>query len=145
MRTTFNCARVIVTLRSSGGFGRIEIKSSSEESQFIVFNAKSGLPLKLRNEFAAHAELPITTNRPCEFSFPVLYEPAAAIVSGPLRFFGSLGSISGEFNFVVAKLESDELNSFSTLDFPSLLISIERTSGNPVAVPFISVTIGCDA
>ena len=72
MRTTFIWARVIVTRRSSGAFGRIEIKSSSEESQFTVFNARSRLPLKFKNEFAAHAELPMTTNRPCEFSFPVL-------------------------------------------------------------------------
>src|ERR1700722_4369243 len=114
MRTTFICARVIVTRRSSGAFGRMEIKSSSEESQFIVFNAKSRLPLKFRNEFAAHVALPITTNRPCEFSFPVLYEPAAAMVSGPFLFFGSLGSMSGGFSFVVARLESDELNNLST-------------------------------
>ena len=145
MRTTFICARVIVMRRSSGAFGRIEIRSSSEESQFIVFNAKSRLPLKFRNEFAAHAALPITTKRPCEFSFPVLYEPAAAIVSGPFLFFGSFGSMSGEFSFVVARLESDELNNFSTVDLPSLLMSIERTSGKPVAVPFISATIGCVA
>ena len=37
--------------------------------------------------------------------------------------------MSGEFSFVVARLESDELNSFSTVDFPSFLMSIERTSG----------------
>src|SRR6202035_1027662 len=107
------------------------------ESQFMVFNAKSLLPLKFRNEFAAHAELPITTNRPWAFSLPVLYEAAAAIVSGPFLFFGSLGSISGEFNLVVARLESDELNNLSTLDLPSFFVSIERASGKPVAVPFI--------
>src|SRR6266436_9704831 len=88
-----NCAFVIVIRRSSGSFGRMEMRSSSEESQFIVFSAKSRLPLKPKNELAAHAELPITTKRPWEFSFPLLYVPAAAIVIGPFLFFGSSGSI----------------------------------------------------
>ena len=72
MRTQFICAFVIVIRRSSGSFGRIEIKSSSEESQFIAFIARSLLPLNVRNELATQEELPTTTKRPSEFSFPVL-------------------------------------------------------------------------
>src|SRR5690242_13927614 len=72
MRTQFICALVIVIRRSSGSFGRMEIKSSSDDSQFIAFSARSRFPLKLIKEFAAHCELPTTTNRPCEFSLPVL-------------------------------------------------------------------------
>ena len=62
----------MVILRSSCGFGRMEIRSSSEESQFIAFNARSLLPLKPRNELAAQEELPTTTKRPSEFSLPVV-------------------------------------------------------------------------
>src|ERR1035438_2618629 len=58
MRTQLSCAWVMVMRRSSCSLGRIEIRSSSEESQFMVFNARSRLPLKLRKEFAAQAELP---------------------------------------------------------------------------------------
>ena len=71
-RTQLNCAPVMLTLRSSGGFGRMEIKSSSEESQFIAFIARSLLPLNERKEFATQEELPTTTKRPSEFSLPVL-------------------------------------------------------------------------
>src|SRR5437764_2928374 len=119
----------------------MEIKSSSEESQLIVFSARSRFPLKPRNRFAAHPELPTTTKRPCEFSFPVLYVPAAARVIGPFLFFGSLGSTLGEFNLVVARLESEELNNFSTVVLSPFLTSRERDSGKPVADPFISRTI----
>src|SRR5580700_3852676 len=35
---------VMFSGRSSGGFGRIEISSSSEESQFTIFTIKSRLP-----------------------------------------------------------------------------------------------------
>src|SRR6267378_1421263 len=71
-RTQLNCARVMVTLRFSCSFGRMEIRSSSEESQFSAFSARSPLPLKVMNELAGHAELPTTTKRPSEFSLPVL-------------------------------------------------------------------------
>src|SRR5579864_1086594 len=71
-RTKLSCPRVMVIRRSSCCFGRIEIRSSSEESQFTALSARSSLPLKSRKRFAAQPELPITTNRPCEFSFPVL-------------------------------------------------------------------------
>src|ERR1700757_3838482 len=69
-RTQFICARVIVMWRSSGSFGRIEIRSSSEASQLIVFRARSLFPLKRRKPLAAQDELPTTTKRPCELSFP---------------------------------------------------------------------------
>src|ERR1700722_17934204 len=142
MRTQLSCAWVMVMRRSSCSLGRMEIRSSSDESQFMVFNARSRFPLKFRKELAAQAELPKTTNRPCEFSLPVLYVPAAASVSGPFLFLGSLGSISGELSFDVARLESEELNSFCTVDLPSFLKLSERDSGKPVAVPFISLTMG---
>src|SRR5215472_1236062 len=71
-RTQLNCAPVMLTLRSSGGFGRMEIKSSSDESQFIASSARSLLPLNEMNEFATHEEEPTTTKRPSEFSLPVL-------------------------------------------------------------------------
>src|SRR5256885_8017517 len=102
IRTHWNWALVIVIRRSSGSFGRIEIKSSSDESQFTVFNAKSRFPLKPKNPLAAHSELPITTKRPCEFSLPGLYVPAAPIGIGPFLFFGPFGSMCDEFNFSVA-------------------------------------------
>src|SRR5215469_15039578 len=143
-RTQLNCAPVIVMRRSSRSFGRIEIRSSSDESQLIAFNARSLLPLKLMNPFASHEELPTTTNRPCEFSFPVLYVPAAAIVRGPFLFFESFTFTDDEFRLVVARLVLDESNNLSTVALSVLLISIERERGNPVAVPFMSLTIACD-
>ena len=48
----------------------MEIKSSSEESQLTALRAKSLLPLKSMNEFAAQEEPPTTTKRPSEFSLP---------------------------------------------------------------------------
>src|ERR1700693_5230793 len=72
IRTQFIWARVIVTRRSSSCLGRIEIKSSSDASQSIVFNARSLLPLNLMNEFAAHDEPPTTTKRPFESCLLVL-------------------------------------------------------------------------
>src|ERR1700691_4371998 len=112
----------MVMRRSSCCLGRIEIISSSDDSQFTVFNARSLLPLKPRKLFAAHEELPVTTNRPCEFCLPVLYVPAAAIVSGPLRLLGSATVTSGELRLEVARLVLDESNSFSTLLLPGFFI-----------------------
>src|SRR5438094_9324405 len=63
VRTQLSCARVMVIRRSSCSFGRIEIKSSSDDNQSIVFNARSLLPLKRMNELVAQEELPITTKR----------------------------------------------------------------------------------
>ena len=58
--------------RSSCCLGRMEIKSSSDANQLIVFNARSSLPLKLMKRLATQDELPTTTNRPCAFALPVL-------------------------------------------------------------------------
>src|SRR5437763_7932758 len=123
----------------------MEIRSSSEESQFIVFKARSRLPLKLMNELAAHDELPSTTKRPWEFSLPVRYVPAAAMVIEPFLFVGSFGLTAGELKFVVARLVSEEPNSFSTVVLSLFLISSDRESGNPVAVPFMWLTMGCES
>ena len=41
MRTQFSCERVIVMRRSSCSLGRMEIRSSSDDSQLIVFSARS--------------------------------------------------------------------------------------------------------
>ena len=95
-------------------FRQMEIKSSSEASQSIAFIARSGLPLKPMKEFSAHKELPTTTKRPWEFSLPVLYVPAAAIVSGPFLFPGSFSLMLVESSTVVARLLADESKSLST-------------------------------
>src|SRR5947209_4511679 len=142
IRTQPNSDCVIVMRRSSCSRGRIEIRSSSDDSQFSAFSARSRLPLKARNEFAAQPELPNTTKRPSTFSLPVLYEPAAAMGKGPFLFLGSLGSIWLELKFVVATLVSQELNNLSTVVWLPVLISSERENGKPVAVPANSFTMG---
>src|ERR1039458_7871634 len=131
VRTQLNCAPVMVMRRSSGSFGRIEIRSSSEESQLMAFSARSRLPLKRMKVLAAHNELPTTTKRPCEFFLPVFRVPATASVSGPFLFWRSLGFIAGGSNFEVARLDSEELNSLVTVVLSVFLISKERASGNP--------------
>src|SRR5580704_14551636 len=123
----------------------MEMRSSSDDSQLMVFKARSRFPLNGKNPLAAHKELPTTTNRPCEFSLPVLNVPATAMVIGPFLFFGSLGSILSESNFVVERLLSELENSFSTVVLSPFLPSSEQDSGNPVAVPFISFTMGCES
>src|SRR5579863_6349555 len=145
LRTQASCPRVMVMRRSSCSFGRIEIKSSSEPSQSIVFKARSLLPLKLMKEFSAQDALPITTNRPCESCLPLLKVPAAAIVSGPFRFFGSVVLTSGELRLAVARLVSEESNSFWTEVLSPFLTSRERARGKPVAVPFIPLTMACES
>ena len=49
--------------RSSGSLGRIEIRSSSELSQFIILRNRSLFPLKETMLFATQPEEPTTTNR----------------------------------------------------------------------------------
>src|SRR5580704_4075635 len=132
----------MVSLRSSGSLGRMEMRSSSDESQLRAFKARSRFPLKPRKPLAAHCELPTTTNRPCEFSLAPLYVPAAPMVMGPFLFFGSAGSIRSESNFDVERLLSELPNNRSTEVLSPLLVSSERDNGNPVAEPFISLTIG---
>src|SRR5690348_5442590 len=106
---------------SSGVFGRIEIKSSSDESQFTELTNRSRLPswrdpAKL---FTAHNDVPDTTNRPC---LVPEYVPAATRVSGPfLPFFGSTcppGPIS-----LVAMLSSVVATSLSTDVFAPAFVS----------------------
>src|SRR6476661_7350056 len=121
----------------------MEIRSSSEESQFMAFTAKSLLPLNEMKEFATQDELPTTIKRPSEFSFPVLYVPAAPIVIGPCLLVGSLGFTFGVSSLLVARLESEDSNSFCTVDLSVFLMVRDLASGNPVAVPFISLTMGC--
>ena len=53
LRTIRNCARVKLMRRSSGSLGRIEIRSSSDDSQFIMFSTRSRLPLNRRKELEA--------------------------------------------------------------------------------------------
>ena len=95
------CAFVNVNRRSSGSFGRIEIRSSSEESQFNIFSAKSRLPLNRSILLATQPELPTTTNRPW---LPVTV-PAAAIVfawhpvPGALRYTVEVSAAEGELLF----------------------------------------------
>src|SRR6185369_7727058 len=67
-----------LTAWSAGSLGRIEIRSSSALSQFIMFRNRSRLPLNRRKLLAIHAELPTTTKRPLPE-----YVPAAASTSGP--------------------------------------------------------------
>src|SRR5579859_4418008 len=132
----------MVMRRSSCCLRRMEIRSSSEASQLTAFKARSALPLNLMNPLVAHDEHPMTTNRPCELSFPVLYVPAAAMVSGPFLFLGSLMFTEGELRLLVARLPLEESKSFWTLVLSVFLISMERDRGKPVAVPFISLTMG---
>src|SRR5688572_20303440 len=92
------CAEIL-SGRSSGAFGRIEIRSSSEVSQFTMFRKRSRLPLKRMKLLLAHIEPPTTTKRP---GVVPLYVPAAASVSGP--FLSVLGSrrIAPELRLLVA-------------------------------------------
>ena len=71
------------------------------------------MPLKLIKLLAAQEELPTTTKRPCEFPFPLLYVPAAAMVSGPFLFLGSLTLTLAELRLLVARLLLEESKSFS--------------------------------
>jgi len=57
--------------------------------------------------------------------------------------FRIVGIDFGRIQLLVARLLSDEPNSFSTVVLSVLFTSMERTSGNPVAEPFSSLTIAC--
>src|SRR4030081_2516791 len=73
----------MVKRRSSGSLGRIEIRSSSADSQFIIFKNKSRLPASRKYVFATQLDEPTTTNRPPPPSLPELYVPAAPSTNGP--------------------------------------------------------------
>src|SRR6266446_3390915 len=90
--TLFCCAAVIVTRRSSGSLGRIEIRFSCCESQPIVFMNKSRLPGMPSADFDAKSESPNTTIRVSglgAFASPGFgasddgADTAAATVTGP--------------------------------------------------------------
>src|ERR1700674_40593 len=94
------CLRDSIRRRSSGSLGRIEIRSSSELSQFIILRNRSRFPLNRRILLAAKLELPTATKRPS--LAPDFTEPAAPRARGPfLSFFGSM-RISAELRLVVA-------------------------------------------
>src|SRR5205807_5519003 len=100
MPTQFNWPRVIVIRRSSRSFGRMEIRSSSEASQFMTFIARSRLPLKLIKELAANANFPPTQTGLRRSSFLVFRERVVELASGPFLFLGWLGWISEDLTLL---------------------------------------------
>ena len=74
-----------------GAFGRIEIRSSSDDSQFTAFTARSRLAWNPSIALSTKPEEPITTKRPASFGLPVLYVPAAPSMNGPFLLLGSFG------------------------------------------------------
>src|SRR5262249_4209344 len=138
------CRRVRVKRRSACSFGRIEIRSSSEDSQFIMFRNRSRLPLKRRILFATQPEEPVTTKRPWLLACPVLFVPAAPRTNGPFLSFPET-EICAELRLVVSRLLSEVENNFSTVVLSPDFTSNDRASGYAVATSFISRTIGCDS
>src|SRR5258707_10547582 len=74
---------VMLSGRYSGALGRMEIRSSSEESQLTILTMRSRLPREREPAilFCAAREVPRTTKRPCGEPLRV---PATASVKGPL-------------------------------------------------------------
>src|SRR5262245_59593984 len=117
--------------RSSGSFGRIEIRSSSEDSQFIMLRNRSRFPLKRMMLLATQPEEPVTTKRPSFFpasaglgspglplaggALSAFMVPATAMVNGPFLFLEGSILISGDVRFVVAKLLPLVASSFSAV------------------------------
>src|SRR5260370_27110670 len=62
----FNLRLVILSGRSSGAFGRMEIRSSSDESQLTMLTMRSLLPSEREPArlFCAARDVPTTTKRP---------------------------------------------------------------------------------
>src|SRR5262245_27687477 len=58
--------RLSASRLSSGSLGRIEIRSSSDESQLIMFRLRSRLPLNRIQLLAMKPDDPTTTTRPCD-------------------------------------------------------------------------------
>src|ERR1019366_8789498 len=140
--TRFIFCVVILSGRSSGALGRMEMRSSSAVSQLIMLRNRSRLPLNRMKLLPAHMELPTTTNRP---GVVPLYVPAAARVSGPfLSFLGSM-RMEPELRLVVAKLLALVAKRFSTVVFSPFLVSSVRESGKAVATFFRSRTMGGDS
>src|SRR5229473_3862521 len=123
----FNLRLVMLSGRSSGAFGRMEIRSSSEESQFTMLTIKSRLPSERdpTMPFCAASEVPRTTNCPCGEPPRV---PATARVSGP--FFPFVGSTAPRALMeVVATLASVVSTSFESVVLLTDCVSSERDSG----------------
>src|SRR5260370_4244794 len=123
----FNLRVVILSGRSSGAFGRMEIRSSSDESQLTMLTIRSRLPSERDPtiEFCAASEVPRTTKRPWE---EPLSMPATASVSGP--FFPFDGSTAPRALMdVVATLASVVSTSFERVVLPADCASNERARG----------------
>src|SRR6266849_4303859 len=123
----FSLRLVMLSGRSSGAFGRIEIKSSSDESQFTMLTIKSRLPSEREPTmpFCAASEVPRTTKRPWDEPLRV---PATASVSGP--FFPFVGSTAPRALMeVVATLASVVATSLEIVALPADCVSSERDSG----------------
>src|SRR5713226_1973185 len=123
----FNRRLVMFSGRSSGDFGRIEIKSSSEESQLTMLTIKSRLPSERDPAmlFCAACEVPTTTKRPCG---ELLKVPATASVSGP--FFPFVGSTAPRALIeVVATLASVVATSLESVVLLTDCVSSERDNG----------------
>src|SRR5215831_17958532 len=113
----------------SGSFGRIEMRSSSEDSQLTMFVNRSRLPNRFdpARLFTAHCDVLVTINR--LLVFPLDTVPAAAMVSGP--FLPFLISIAPPAPMsLTATLLSVVPNSFSTVELPVDFTSRDRASGN---------------
>src|SRR5581483_4704098 len=127
----------------------MEIRSSSELSQFIMLRKRSRLPPGNRKvAFTAKRELPTTTKRPCTFSLSVRYVPATAREKGPVLSLLGSSLIWPEAKLLVAKLREVVWNNFSrkTLLFlESGSGSTLRERGNRHATFFMSWVIGWDS
>src|ERR1700687_2711658 len=108
----------------------MEMRSSSEDNQFSMFNRRFRFPLKRRKEFEAQREFPTTTKRLC---LPVSNVPATANVNGPFLSLAGSTLISAECRSNVAKLFFEVANNFATLALAPSLISSDRATGKPVA------------
>ena len=142
MPTQRTCARFIVSLRSSASFGRMEMRSSSEESQLIVFSAKSGLPICVtRNSLPnTSCQSPRTAPANCLF-------PCGSFQQ--LRSSSALACFSDRGDRLPANRVSCRPRSISNFQKASRqsiwrpsLITSDRESGKTVAVPFIIIHDG---
>src|SRR5713101_3273089 len=117
----FSLRLVMLSGRSSGDFGRMEIRSSSEESQLTMLTMRSRLPSEREPArlFCAAREVPTTTKRPWGEPPRV---PATASVSGP--FFPFVGSTAPRALMeLVATLASVVATSFERTALPEDCVS----------------------
>ena len=135
----------MVMRRSSCCFGRMEIKSSSDESQLIVFSARSLLPLKLMKPIRR----PSRAADHHEAALRILFAGVVGAGGGQgQRPFLVLGIVHVDRRRTqVARRQAlaggvEQLlhaGLVGVLDLPG-----NERAGIPVAVPFISLTMGCD-